>query len=202
MVKNQISARGIRDVCLTHAMSSIPREIFVRQDFVNEAYSDMAVPTKGYEGQTVSQPFMIAYMVELLGLTGKEKVLEIGTGSGYQTAILSHCAEKVVSLEISPKLAQLAYNNIAHLGRKNVTIVNADGKHGYSKEAPYDRIIVGAYADKIPTTLLDQLKDDGIMVIPIGGDRVQQVNTVTKRDDVGHTIRRRKRHACRFVPLS
>ena len=202
MVKNQILSRGIKDLGILHAMSSIPRENFIIPKYLDEAYSDSALPM-GIEGQKTSQPFMIAYMLELLNITSQDKVLEIGTGSGYQTAVLSHCAREVVSLEINPQIFKFAENNLSRLRNRNITLINADGRDGYKANAPYDKIIVGAHTYETPTALLNQLKEGGMIVIPLGGNSVQQINTITKpKGEQVSAMIRQKRLACRFVPLA
>lgn len=164
MVKQQIISRGIIDKKVLSAMRKVPRERFVSLKNIDFAYEDR--PLSIGQGQTISQPYIVALMTENLNLTGNEKVLEIGTGSGYQAAVLSEIVKEVYSIEIIEKIYKRVKESLS--GRKNIKISNHDGSKGWKKYAPYDRIIVTAAPGSIPASLTDQLKDGGIMVIPVG----------------------------------
>jgi protein-L-isoaspartate(D-aspartate) O-methyltransferase len=166
MVETQIEARGIRDARVLAAMRKIPRDLFVPPAEAASAYDDRPLPIGS--GQTISQPYVVAFMTEQLRLTGKEKVLEIGTGSGYQTAILAELAAKVYSIEIRPELARAAADRLAALGIRNVEVRAADGYRGWPEEAPFDGILVTAAPERVPPPLLEQLAPTGRMVIPVG----------------------------------
>lgn len=171
MVETQIVERGIRDKRVIEAMKKIPRHLFVPEEIVDDAYDDRALPI-GY-GQTISQPYIVALMTELLELKGEEKVLEIGTGSGYQAAVLAELAKEVHTIERVEILAQKAKERLEKLGYKNVKVYIKDGTEGLSEEAPFDRIIITAAAPDIPLPLQEQLKEGGIIVAPVG-DRFSQ----------------------------
>ena len=177
-------------------MARVPRERFVEESYRIRAYDDHPLPIG--EGQTISQPYMVALMTELMELKPHEKVLEIGTGCGYQTAILGHLAQRVLSIERMKTLAWAAEKLLPELGLFNVLIRVADGTHGWPEEAPYDAIIITAGAPEIPDTLIDQLADKGRMVIPVGDENVQTLYRVRKR--VGRT-KIEKHGGCRFVKL-
>ena len=196
MIETQIVARGIKDKRVIKAMCDIPRHEFVPKDLKIYSYDDNPLPIAN--GQTISQPYMVALMSECLELKGNEKVLEIGTGSGYQTAVLSILAKKVYSIEIKETLFNQAKNTLEKLKIKNVELIYGDGSVGYVKEAPYDRIIVTAAAKKIPEELKKQLKDGGILVIPIGAENIQILTKITKKN--GKLIKE-SITPCRFVPL-
>jgi protein-L-isoaspartate(D-aspartate) O-methyltransferase len=172
MVEKQIIRRGVRDQEVLEAMRRVPRHVFVPSDAKAYAYVDS--PLSIGEGQTISQPYIVAAMTELLGLTGTERVLEIGTGSGYQTAVLAELASKVFSLERIPTLAKEAEHRLQQLGYHNIHILTGDGTLGCQEFAPYDCILVTAGAPKVPDLLLDQLADGGRLVIPVGS-RFSQV---------------------------
>ncbi len=196
MVKQQIISRGISDEKVLEAMRKVPRERFVSPENINSAYEDRPLPIG--LGQTISQPYIVALMTENLCLAGDEKVLEIGTGSGYQAAILSEIVKEVYSIEIIMKI----YKRVKKLlsGRKNIKISNHDGSLGWKKYAPYDRIIVTAAPDHIPKTFTDQLKDDGIMVIPVGPSTWDQ--KLIKVIKIENGIRKIKICDVAFVPLT
>ncbi len=167
MVRNQIEARGIRDRRVIEAMKRVPRHLFVRERDMEKAYWDCPIPI-GW-GQTISQPFIVAYMVEALRLTGGERVLEIGAGSGYEAAILSLLASEVVSMEIVPDLAREVEIRLRDLGYYNVEIIEGNGYKGYEERAPYDAIILSAAPESIPEPLIRQLAPGGRMILPLGG---------------------------------
>ncbi len=183
MVDLQIRSRGISTPAVLHAMKLIPRHVFVPEKLIGEAYDDCPLPI-GF-GQTISQPYIVALMTDLLNLVSKEKVLEIGTGSGYQTAVLAELAQYVYSLEFVERLVDPAKHRLIDLGINNVTILHMDGSSGYEAEAPYDRIIVTAGAPSVPQKLLDQLATGGRLVIPVGS-RSSQIMQIWKKDADGH----------------
>src|SRR4030043_1120774 len=196
MVEEQIVGRGIKDPRVIAAMKKVPRHLFVEEALQGQAYSDHPLPIG--EKQTISQPFMVALMTEALQLKEKEKVLEIGAGSGYQTAILAELAEKVFSIERIRSLAIRARQLLYDLGYFNVEIKIFDGTHGWVEETPFDAIIVTAGAPDIPQPLLDQLAMDGRLVIPVGDAYVQDLMRVTKTKE---GIKKEDLGGCRFVKL-
>lgn len=196
MVDAQLVARGIADERVLEAMREVPRHLFVGPGMEQSAYGDHALPIG--EGQTISQPYMVALMTQELRLTGRERVLEIGTGSGYQTAILSSLAEQVFSVERVRALAERARKTLEELHVSNVAIMVGDGTVGWSEFAPFDRIIVTAGAPDVPASLTGQLGDPGIMVIPVGTHGYQELKILEKRD--GSTLVRGA-GGCVFVPL-
>jgi len=172
MVDSQLKARGIRDALVLDAMRSVPRHCFVPSEYDHLAYADGPLPIG--HGQTISQPYIVALMTELLELEGHEKVLEIGTGSGYQAAVLAHIAHEVYTIERHAELAKRAAQTLAELGLDNVHIHVGDGSLGWPEHAPYQAIIVTAAAPSIPAPLLEQLDDRGRLVAPVG-DRYGQL---------------------------
>ena len=189
--------RGIADQAVLRAMDEVPRERFVEPTFADSAYADQALPIAC--GQTISQPYVVAYMTEQLKMELQHRVLEVGTGSGYQAAVLSHLAREVVSVERYRTLAEEARARLKALGYENVDIVVGDGFAGVPDRAPYDRIIVTAAAETIPETLLDQLADGGIMILPLGShDGSQHIIKLTKSVT---GIRRENLIPVRFVPM-
>ncbi|MGH9744497.1 MAG: protein-L-isoaspartate(D-aspartate) O-methyltransferase [Candidatus Acidiferrales bacterium] len=196
MVERQLRGRSIRSLRVLDAMASVPRHLFVPREHAAEAYSDSPLPIG--EGQTISQPYMVAAMADALWLEGGEKILEIGAGSGYQAAVLSLLARNVIAIESQPALAASARDRLARLGYKNVRIESGDGSLGWPVEAPYDAILVTAGAPSIPPPLIEQLAEAGRLVIPVGGARQQELVRVVKRD--GRTAEE-SLFACRFVPL-
>src|SRR5512139_2119606 len=164
MVESQLVARGIRDAAVLKAMRKVPRHLFVPEPVRDDAYEDMALPIG--EGQTISQPYMVAIMTELLKLAGTEKVLEIGTGSGYQAAILAELAREVYTVERIGALAERARACLTGLRYDNVHVVVSDGTVGLEKEPPFDRIVITAAAPRIPDPLIGQLAEGGIIVAP------------------------------------
>jgi len=199
MVQNQIMARGVKDVRVISSMMSVPRHQFVPHQYIKSAYDDSPLPIG--HGQTISQPFIVAYMTEVLNLNEASTVLEIGTGSGYQTAVLSPIVQKVYSIEIIPELAGTAAERLKRLGYDNVEIGVGDGYYGWTQYAPYDAVIVTAAAGHIPPPLLEQLKKNGRMVIPVGGSFLFQNLVLVEKDKTGH-ITTRNLLPVRFVPLT
>ncbi|HXW54274.1 MAG TPA: protein-L-isoaspartate(D-aspartate) O-methyltransferase [Candidatus Cybelea sp.] len=196
MVSRQIRERGIQSARVLAAMESVPRHLFVPPDQIASAYTDEPLPIG--EGQTISQPFMVAAMAEALGLEGRERVLEIGAGSGYQAAVLSLLAREVVAVEAQPSLAASARERMARLGYTNVCIEQGDGSLGWPSAAPYDAILVTAAAPSVPPPLVEQLGNGGRLVVPVGRSEYQELLRITKRD--GETSQE-SLYACRFVPL-
>lgn len=196
MVEEQIVSRGIKDAKLIAAMKKIPRHLFVEEALHSQAYSDHPLPIG--EKQTISQPYMVALMTEALLLNGKEKVLEIGTGSGYQTAILAELSEKVFSVERIRSLAIRARKLLYELGYFNVEIKIFDGTFGWMEESPFDAIMVTAGSPDIPQPLIDQLSIGGRLVIPVGEALVQDLFRVTKTEE---GVKKEDLGGCRFVKL-
>ena len=196
MVEEQIVSRGIKDPKLIAALEKIPRHLFVEEALQNQAYTDHPLPIG--EKQTISQPYMVALMTEALLLTGREKVLEIGTGSGYQTAILAELSEKVFSVERIRPLAIRARKLLYELGYFNVEIKIFDGTFGWIEESPFDAILVTAGSPDIPETLIDQLTIGGKLVIPVGDVFVQDLFRVTKTEA---GVKKEDLGGCRFVKL-
>lgn len=196
MVETQLLPRGITDEAVLAAMRSVPRHLFVAPGMESRAYGDHALPIG--EGQTISQPFMVALMTQSLELTGGERVLEIGTGSGYQTAVLAELAEQVFSIERVGSLASRARSVLEELGAANVAIRVGDGSIGWTEFEPYDRIIVTAGAPEVPQSLVEQLGDPGIMAVPVGSQGLQQLRIIERRDG---ELLTRDSGGCVFVPL-
>ncbi|PYQ05780.1 MAG: protein-L-isoaspartate O-methyltransferase [Acidobacteria bacterium] len=194
MVKEQIEGRGIKDPLTLAAMRKVPRHLFVPSASADQAYGDFPLPIG--QGQTISQPYIV--MTEALGLHGGESVLEIGTGSGYQSAVLSHVAGKVHTIEIVPELAAEARERLARLGYRNVTVRAGDGYLGWPEAAPFDAIMVTAAAPRIPEPLKEQLADGGRLVLPVG-DEYQELIVVTRR---GASFDERRVLPVRFVPMT
>jgi protein-L-isoaspartate(D-aspartate) O-methyltransferase len=189
--------RGISDQAVLRAMDEVPRENFVELRDLPAAYADHALPIAC--GQTISQPYVVAYMTEHLRLQPQHRVLEIGTGSGYQAAILSRLVREVVTVERYRKLAEVARQRLQTLGFTNVEVVVGDGLAGVPERAPFDRIIVTAAAEEIPQALLDQLAEGGVMMLPLGPqDGIQSITKLTKTDE---GIQRDELITVRFVPL-
>jgi len=189
--------RGIGDQAVLRAMDEVPRAQFVETDFAWQAYADQALPIAC--GQTISQPYVVAYMTEHLALRPHHRVLEIGTGSGYQAAVLSRLAREVVSIERYRTLADQARERLAALGYDNVEVVVGDGLAGAPDKAPFDRILVTAAAERVPQTLLDQLDDDGVMLLPLGPQHGSQHIIKLTKSQTG--IEREDLIPVRFVPL-
>ena len=197
MVEYQIERRGIKSKSVLEAIRKVHRHRFIDESLWSQAYGDHPLPIG--EKQTISQPYIVALMTEALELSGNEKVLEIGTGSGYQTAILAELADRIFSIERIGKLSQKARNILDELGYSNVIIRAGDGTKGWKEYAPFDRIIVAAGAPSLPNTLFEQLNEDGILIIPIG-DRIfsQQLQVIRKKQ--GRAVSKNI-CACVFVPL-
>jgi len=196
MVEDQITSRGIKDIRVIAAMKKIPRHLFVEEALQNQAYTDHPLPIG--EKQTISQPYMVALMTEALLLTGGERVLEIGTGSGYQTAILAELSGKVFSIERIRSLALRARSLLYELGYFNVEIKIFDGTFGWKEESPFDGIMVTAGSPDIPQPLIDQLATGGRLVIPVGDASVQDLFRVTKTEE---GAKKENLGGCRFVKL-
>jgi len=177
MVRDQIEARGIHNERLLEAFRKVPRHLFVEEALQNQAYEDYPLPIG--DGQTISQPYMVAIMIDALQLTGKENILEIGTGSGYQTALLAELGEEVYSIERIPSLAHRAITILNRMGYYNVTIRIGDGTFGWPEKAPFDAIIVSAGAPEVPEVLKGQLAVGGRLVIPVGTQSMQNLFRVT-----------------------
>jgi len=197
MVKDQIIARGVSDKLVLKAMLKVKRDKFVPDEMKEMAYIDSPLPIG--EGQTISQPYIVALMTELLGLKGDEKVLEIGTGSGYQAAILAEIVKEVYTIEILKPLADTARQRLQKLGYKNIQVKCGDGYKGWIEHAPYDGIIVTCAPDHIPEPLTEQLKIGGRMVIPVG-ESYQVLLLLTKTAEGQFT--RRPVIPVRFVPMT
>jgi protein-L-isoaspartate(D-aspartate) O-methyltransferase len=197
MVERLAEHYRIQDARVLDVMNRLPRHLFVSEAIKSQAYNDNALPIAG--GQTISQPFIVARMTELLELKGDEKVLEIGAGSGYQTAVLASLARKVFAIERLDSLANDAKQRLQSLGFRNVTLKAGDGTEGWNAYMPYDAILVAAGGPEIPEPLVAQLKIGGRLVIPIGeGQRTQMLTRVTR---TGHGSRREHFGPCAFVPL-
>lgn len=196
MVSEQIKQRGISTQAVLEAMSTVPRHYFVPSNLVPLAYTDSALPID--YGQTISQPYIVAYMTEIAEIKPTDKVLEIGTGSGYQAAILGELAQQVYTIEIIPELGQKARQTLKKLGYENIQVKIGDGYQGWSEYAPYDAILVTAAPEQIPPTLVEQLALNGKMVIPVG-KHYQEIVIVTKTND---GITKQKTIPVRFVPMT
>jgi protein-L-isoaspartate(D-aspartate) O-methyltransferase len=196
MVKNQLIARGIKDERVLRAMGKIPRHLFIEEALTGEAYNDHPVPIG--EKQTISQPYIVGLMTEALELTGAENTLEIGTGSGYQTAILAELSSRVYTVERIKSLFVNARRLLAQLGYDNILFKAFDGTLGWKEYAPFDAIIVAAGAPGIPEPLTEQLADNGRLIIPVGDRDSQELVKITR---TGETLKRRSLGGCRFVNL-
>lgn len=197
MVEEQLVARDIRDPRVLDVMREAPRHAFVDPVFAPRAYGDHALPTS--EGQTISQPYMVARMLELARLAPEHRVLEVGTGSGYQTYVLSRLAERVFSVERVATLLRIARERLDRLGVRNVALRHGDGSLGWQEFGPYDRVLVTAAAPRVPEALRAQLNERGVLVIPVGGPASQYLEVVIRGPNDRWT---EQRHGeCRFVPL-
>jgi protein-L-isoaspartate(D-aspartate) O-methyltransferase len=189
--------RGISDAAVLRAMDEVPREHFVEASYLDDAYADQALPIAC--GQTISQPYVVAYMTEQLGVRGNHRVLEVGTGSGYQAAVLSRLAREVISVERYRTLADVARGRLTALGYGNVTVQVGDGLAGVPQWAPYDRIMITAAAETVPQALVDELAEGGVMVLPLGPHvGPQQLVKLTKQ---GNELKQEELIGVRFVPL-
>lgn len=197
MVNSQLKERGIRDPRVLEAFLTVPRHEFVLAEHVSQAYEDCPLPIG--LGQTISQPYMVAAMTEALELQGKEKVLEVGTGSGYQSAILARLAGHIFTIERYPELSARAQERLERLGCANVTCVIGDGSQGYPEAAPYDSIVVTAGSPRVPQALTDQLAEGGRLVIPVGDMFSQELLLVQRNEN---QITQQTINYCRFVPLT
>ena len=197
MVRTQIQDRGVTSTTVLDAMRKVPRHLFMPEEYQDQAYNDYPLPI-GY-GQTISQPFIVAYMTEALRPGKKMKALEIGTGSGYQAAVLAEIVDKVFTIEIVPELAAESAERLKKLGYDNVTCRFGDGYQGWPEQAPFDIIIITAAAEKIPQPLIDQLAENGRLIIPVGPPAaVQELILITKKNY--KTIEKRLTYV-RFVPF-
>jgi len=183
MVEIQLRGRDITDEKILDVMGSVPRHKFVDESLWNEAYADHPLPIG--EGQTISQPYVVALMTQALHLTGSEKVLEIGTGSGYQAAVLAEIVEEVYTVEIREKLAEMAENSLSNTGYTNVHVKCSDGYFGWEEHAPYDAIMITCAVNHIPPPLLSQLKDGGRLILPLGSTTYYQSLTLIQKTDEG-----------------
>ena len=197
MVEEQLVGGGIRDERVLAAMAAVPRHLFVDPAFLNRAYGDHALPTA--EGQTISQPWIVARMLELLTVAPGHRVLEVGTGSGYQTALLARLAERVFTVERVPSLLRAAQARLERMGIRNVALRHGDGTLGWQEFAPYARVLVSAAAPRVPDALQAQLGEGGVLVIPVGGPHHQHLEVWHRLP--GEQWRHERRGECRFVPL-
>jgi protein-L-isoaspartate(D-aspartate) O-methyltransferase len=198
MVAEQLRARDITDRRVLEAMGRVPRHLFIDPRFRGEAYEDYPLPIE--EGQTISQPYIVALMTQCLELKGKEKVLEVGTGSGYQAAVLAELAEKVYTIEIQEALAKKAAQLLRRLKYDRIEVKSGDGFFGWKEQAPFDAIIVTCAASRVPPPLVEQLKEGGRLIAPLGGtDEVQVLTLVTK---VKGRVKTKAISGVRFVPMT
>ena len=198
MIENQIIDRGVSDERVIKAMNDVPRHLFVKESLRDLAYADGPLPIG--HNQTISQPYIVAYMTEILQPDTHHIVLEVGTGSGYQAAILSKLVNHVYSIEIIPELGKEAANRLDKLGYDNVTVKIGDGYNGWEEHSPFDRIIVTAAPEQIPKKLVDQLKSGGLMVLPVGKTSFGQDMRVVKKDKTGQ-VTTQETIPVRFVPM-
>jgi protein-L-isoaspartate(D-aspartate) O-methyltransferase len=196
MVEEQLRDRGIRSPRVIEAMLAVPRHEFVPAEYRALAYTDQPLPIG--EGQTISQPFMVAAMAEALGLVGSERVLEVGAGSGYQAAVLALLAAEVYAIEFHPSLARAMEERVARLGYRNIRVRAGDGSLGWPEAAPFEAILVSAASPEVPPPLVEQLAEGGRLVIPVGEGDYQELRQLRKT--AGRTSERTLLH-CRFVPL-
>ncbi|HYH08631.1 MAG TPA: protein-L-isoaspartate(D-aspartate) O-methyltransferase [Thermoanaerobaculia bacterium] len=196
MIRDQIAARGVTDPRVLDALRSVPRDLFVPPNLRASAYDDTPLPLG--RGQTISQPYIVAVMTELLRLRGHEKVLEIGTGSGYQTAVLARLCRAIYSAEVEPELAETASERLAQLGITNVVLGVGNGVEIFREHAPFDAILSAAAPEVLPEDLVDQLAEGGRCVIPVGAADLQYLWLIER---VRGEVRRTRLEAVRFVPL-
>jgi len=196
MVERQLRSRDVGDERVLTAMERVPRELFVPETLRGRAYDDAALPIGG--GQTISQPYMVAKICEALALRGEERVLDVGSGSGYQAAVLAELAAEVDTIERRPELAELARGNLVAAGYDRVRVHTGDGSRGLPDRAPFDAIAVAAAAPELPQTLYDQLEPRGRLVVPVGRRGIQQLEVIVRSPEGPAVIRS---VPCRFVPL-
>ena len=196
MVDSQLRARGVEDERVLAAMARVPRHEFAPERYRDQAYEDHPIPIG--EGQTISQPYIVALMLEALALTPADRVLEVGTGSGYVTALLAEMVAHVFSVERHAALADAARDLLVRLGYTNVTVIVGDGSQGFPKAAPYDAIIVSAAAPEVPPALVTQLAEGGCMILPVGDADFQQLQLIRMENGQPRVA---LRELCRFVPL-
>jgi protein-L-isoaspartate(D-aspartate) O-methyltransferase len=196
MVARQLRGRDVADERVLTAMETVPRELFVPDEFRDRAYDDVALPIAG--GQTISQPYMVAKICEALALQGDERVLDVGSGSGYQAAVLAELAAEVDTIERIPELAELARANLRAAGYERVRVHIGDGTRGLPERAPFDAIAVAAAAPRLPQTLYDQLEERGRLVVPVGKYGIQRLEVIVRSPDGPAVL---KSVPCRFVPL-
>ena len=196
MVERQLRARDVRDERVLEAMARVPRELFVPEELRDRAYDDVALPIEA--GQTISQPYMVARICEALELRGRERVLDVGTGSGYQAAVLAELAAEVFTIERIPELAEWARANLAAAGYERVEVHVGDGTLGLPERAPFDAIAVAAAVPGLPQTLYEQLEPRGRLVLPVGTRRAQELQVVVRSPEGPAVLRS---VPCRFVPL-
>ena len=196
MVEEQLKARGIHDAHVLRIMAALPRHLFVDPALDARAYSDHALPIG--EEQTISQPFMVALMTQALDLTGDEKVLEIGTGSGYQTAVLAELADRVFTIERIASIAAAARERLVEMGYNNIVFRCADGSLGWKEMGPFDRILITAGAPRVPLFVGEQLREGGVAVLPVGSDQEQALVRIVK---TSKGLEKKVLTGCTFVPL-
>jgi protein-L-isoaspartate(D-aspartate) O-methyltransferase len=196
MVEQQLRARDIDDERVLEAMERVPRHLFVPETYRDRAYDDVALPIGG--GQTISQPYMVAKICQALELRGPERVLDVGSGSGYQAAVLAELAVEVDTVERIPELAELARTNLAAAGYTDVRVHVGDGTRGLADRAPFDAIAVAAAAPRLPQTLYEQLAERGRLVVPVGRHGIQRLEVIVRSPEGPAVIRS---VPCRFVPL-
>jgi protein-L-isoaspartate(D-aspartate) O-methyltransferase len=196
MVERQLQSRDVADERVLAAMERVPRELFVPEHLRDRAYDDAALPIGA--GQTISQPYMVARICEALGLRGSEHVLDVGSGSGYQAAVLAELADEVDTIERIPELAELARTNLAAAGYGSVRVHVGDGSRGLPERAPFDAIAVAAAAPELPPTLYDQLEPRGRLVVPVGKGGIQRLEVIVRSPEGPAVLRS---VPCRFVPL-
>ena len=196
MIEEQLLGRGIKDLVVMEAMSRVPRHLFVNSSLQHRAYGDCPLPIG--QNQTISQPYIVALMTQVLQLKGEERVLEIGTGSGYQTAILAELASQVFTIERIKPLAKNTKLLLERLGYENVVFKAFDGTYGWRDQSPFDAILISASTPDVPATLIEQLADKGRLVAPVGGRESQDLIVLNKN---GSRVVRREIGSCKFVPL-
>jgi protein-L-isoaspartate(D-aspartate) O-methyltransferase len=196
MVERQLRSRDVADERVLAAMEEVPRELFVPESLRHRAYDDAALPIGG--GQTISQPYMVAKICEALALRGDERVLDVGSGSGYQAAVLAELADEVDTIERVPELAELARSNLQAAGYDRVRVHVGDGSRGLAERAPFAAIAVAAAAPELPQTLYDQLEPRGRLVVPVGRRGIQRLEVIVRSPEGPAVIRS---VPCRFVPL-